>query len=337
MAKLPRFLVTPVWKKLSRSYATLKSPQIRRFFGLPIVKRSLKISLLTLATYLLLVVFGAIGTYHFKSSNFFTHFTESIFPYPAAMVRGESIPLSRFRMEVSARKHYAEVQKIAYTDTEIDQFVINQLVSRKIFAQVLKENKLMVSEEELDQRMKDITSQAGGEDKLKLFLKEQYGDGVDLATFRIWMHEAAVESAIQQQLLVHAELKHILVAAPAGSAADVVEKARLKAVEIRTSITDSATFSDVAKARSEDVASRDKGGDFGTTNRGDEQPILSEAFEKAAFTTPVGQISEPVLTSFGWHIVLVVKREGSIDLGKKTFLNEELKRGRISRFVGDKA
>ncbi|CAN5121329.1 hypothetical protein BH11PAT4_BH11PAT4_0360 [soil metagenome] len=333
MAKLPRFLVTPVWKKLSRGYGSLTSPQIKRFFARPSVKRTLRCILITVTAYLLLIAVGALSIYRFRATNDFTHFTESIFPYPAAIVRGESIPLTRFRLEVAARKHFAEVQKIAYTEDEIDAFVTDQLVTRALFAQVLKENKLTISEEELTTRMESIITEAGSSEKLSQFLREQYGDAVTIDVYRMWMHDAAVQSAIQQKLLSHAEIKHILVAVPQGSGADAIEKARLKAVDIRSSITDVAMFDDVAKARSEDASSRDKGGYFGITNRGDASPILSEAFEAAAFNLPVGQVSDPILTPAGWHIITIISREGTIDLSKKALLEQERKRGTIRTFM----
>jgi parvulin-like peptidyl-prolyl isomerase len=248
-------------------------------------------------------------------------------------VRGESITLSRFRLEVAARKHFAEVQKIAYTQDEIDAFVSDQLVTRTLFSQVLTENKLVISKDELDTRINSIISEAGSSEKLSQFLREQYGEAVTIDVYRMWMHDAAVQSAIQQKLLTHAEIKHILVAVPTGSTAEVVEKARLKAAGIRSSITDVSLFEETAKARSEDASSRDKGGYFGTTNRGDTSPVLSEAFETAAFTLPVGQISDPILTPSGWHIITVVSREGTIDLSKKALLEKERKRGSIHTFM----
>lgn len=64
-----------------------------------------------------------------------------------------------------------------------------------------------------------------------------------------------------------------------------------------------ASFEDVARRRSQDPAAR-QGGDLGFFKRG----VMMADFEKAAFTLPVGGISEPIRTKFGWHVLKVEER-----------------------------
>lgn len=63
-------------------------------------------------------------------------------------------------------------------------------------------------------------------------------------------------------------------------------------------------FAEVAKAESADSVSGREGGSLGKLGRGQTVP----AFEQAAFSLPVGQVSEPVLTQFGYHIIKVDSR-----------------------------
>ena len=91
----------------------------------------------------------------------------------------------------------------------------------------------------------------------------------------------------------------------AVSAADS-ERARAKAEALRVEILKGAKFEDVAKRESADTASAANGGALGTTARGSFVP----AFEKVAFTIPVGSISTPVLSPFGYHIIKVDARKG---------------------------
>jgi peptidyl-prolyl cis-trans isomerase C len=66
-----------------------------------------------------------------------------------------------------------------------------------------------------------------------------------------------------------------------------------------------ADFAAMAKAESDDVNSGAKGGDLGLFRRGQMVP----SFEEVAFKLPVGQVSEPVRSNFGYHIILIEQKE----------------------------
>ncbi|MEX2181768.1 MAG: SurA N-terminal domain-containing protein [Gemmatimonadaceae bacterium] len=80
--------------------------------------------------------------------------------------------------------------------------------------------------------------------------------------------------------------------------------ARLR--ELRAEIVGGASFADVARRESEDSVSAREGGDLGRGTRGRFVP----AFENAAFALRVGQVSEPVETQFGWHLIQATDRKG---------------------------
>ena len=63
-------------------------------------------------------------------------------------------------------------------------------------------------------------------------------------------------------------------------------------------------FADVAKKESADSASAKQGGSLGTVHKGQMVP----AFDQAEWSLPVGQVSDPVLTQFGYHIIKVTAR-----------------------------
>jgi peptidyl-prolyl cis-trans isomerase D len=92
------------------------------------------------------------------------------------------------------------------------------------------------------------------------------------------------------------EASHILVKVNADEAA---EEALARITEIRERITNGENFSDLAREFSEDPGSADSGGSLGEIERG----VMVQTFEAALFSMEVGQLSEPVKTAFGWHLI----------------------------------
>ena len=71
------------------------------------------------------------------------------------------------------------------------------------------------------------------------------------------------------------------------------------AQNLHTQITEGASFGDLAKQHSS-CPSGANGGDLGLFGRGQMVP----AFEHATFDLPVGAVSQPVETQFGYHLIL---------------------------------
>ena len=93
---------------------------------------------------------------------------------------------------------------------------------------------------------------------------------------------------------------HILVAVPKGAPAAEREKAKAKAAELLAAVKKAPdSFADVAKKNSQDPGSAVNGGDLDFFSRG----AMTKAFEEAAFAMKKGDISGPVETEFGWHII----------------------------------
>ncbi|MBP7310558.1 MAG: peptidylprolyl isomerase [Candidatus Cloacimonetes bacterium] len=75
--------------------------------------------------------------------------------------------------------------------------------------------------------------------------------------------------------------------------------AKLTADDIYNRVIKGENFAALAKEYSDDPGSGENGGSLGVFGRGQMVP----EFETAAFALPVGGISKPVKTSFGWHII----------------------------------
>ena len=82
--------------------------------------------------------------------------------------------------------------------------------------------------------------------------------------------------------------------------------ARGKAEALRTEIAGGAKFDDVAKRESADSGSAAKGGSLGKVGKGG----FVKPFEDAAFALKPGELSQPVLSPFGFHVIRVDERKG---------------------------
>jgi peptidyl-prolyl cis-trans isomerase C len=112
------------------------------------------------------------------------------------------------------------------------------------------------------------------------------------------------------------QVRHILIKVPQGAEASTVEAARLRLEAMRTTINKGADFASVARSGSED-ASASEGGDLGYFPRG---RMLPE-FDKAAFALAPGEVSEPVRTAVGWHLIYLQNRLEAADVTEEQGLD----------------
>jgi peptidyl-prolyl cis-trans isomerase SurA len=103
------------------------------------------------------------------------------------------------------------------------------------------------------------------------------------------------------QLVDQTLVRHILIK-PSAIRSD--EQARELITELRNNILAGADFAELAKEHSEDIGSAQEGGELGWTMAGQMVP----EFEKAMLETPVGEISQPLKSQFGWHILQVMDK-----------------------------
>jgi parvulin-like peptidyl-prolyl isomerase len=109
------------------------------------------------------------------------------------------------------------------------------------------------------------------------------------------------------------------------------EEALAKAKEIRQKLVDGADFDTLAKAESDDAGSGAKGGDLGTFGHGRMVP----AFEEVAFTIPVGELSQPVKSQFGYHIIKVESRQEKTFVEVRAEIERKLNADAVQKAMAD--
>jgi len=98
---------------------------------------------------------------------------------------------------------------------------------------------------------------------------------------------------------------HILLKVAEDAPEEEVKAAKEKIEQIKKELEAGADFAELAKKYSQDEGTAQQGGDLGYFERGRMVP----EFEEAAFALQVGQISEPVRTKYGYHIIKLEDRK----------------------------
>ncbi len=100
---------------------------------------------------------------------------------------------------------------------------------------------------------------------------------------------------------------HIMMLTPEGSGQTLNKQAEEKIYEIKEKIEAGEDFAELAKEHSQDRRSAENGGVIGWVNVGGR---MIPEFENAIFEiNEIGQMSEPLKTNFGWHLIKVIDIE----------------------------
>ena len=110
------------------------------------------------------------------------------------------------------------------------------------------------------------------------------------------------------------------VALPRLTTAADTAAARARADSMRAEIAGGAPFAEVARRESSDSVSAARGGDLGEWTRGS----MDAAFDSAAFKLPLNTVSQPVLSTFGYHLIEVTSRKGDKAKGRHILIPIEV-------------
>lgn len=248
-----------------------------------------------------------------------------------AKVGTESILLS----DVESQYAYALDQSPGQVTPEVKCEILQSLVGQKIIVSQAKLDSIEIAPEQieagLDFRVDGVLRQMGGDTEL---FEEVYGKTVNE------MRES-LRDDLEQQMLVErmqGEVLNSVVITPkevkdffynipkdsipylsaAVEISEIVVKPEVnkeekvtalkQILEIRKRIINGdATFEELAKKYSDDPGSGSRGGDLGYAERG----LYVQEFEAAAFSLEENEISEPVESVHGFHVIKMIDRRGN--------------------------
>ena len=270
-----------------------------------------------------------------------------------AVVGGQEIPKAEYdRLLAAAEKTY-KAREQAFPEAGTPEFaqlrnaIVRNLVETTQFEIAAQELGIEITDKEIDERLDQLKEQyfEGDEQRYKDELEAQ---GLteeqvrsDLETrllsekvFEKVTSEVEVtdeeiqkyydENKAQFETPASREVRHILV------------KSKAKADALHRQLENGANFAQLAKENSTDTASKEQGGKFTA-----QQGATVAPFDKVAFGLETGELSEPVKTQFGWHIIEAVgdaTPKASQELSEveeqiQTTLLEEKRNTRINEWV----
>lgn len=227
---------------------------------------------------------------------------------PIAIVNDQPITWQEFisRMKDTGNEGYSVL------DQTIDangQIVLDQMIAESLIRQAAKKAGIKVSSYEIDAELSMIRDQLGtsyGE------VLAQYGMTENALRTNIEMNFLAVKYSTKDLVITDEDLrryfeenKDLYTSPEIVRVSHILVDTEEEAKQIAQQLKDGADFATLATEKSTDTMSAANGGDLDWFSRGQ----MVEPFEKVAFSMRPGQISEPVKTDYGYHIIKMTDRK----------------------------
>jgi foldase protein PrsA len=196
------------------------------------------------------------------------------------------------------KNYYREYKGTDFTNdegkallSEIRTEVIDRLIEDQIVAKEAKRLNINLSKEEIDNGFNELVTANGGNDEFATILNKYYKLTMDEFKTKIYRTQMVREK----------------VAEAINSDQAVLDAAKKQADEVYAKTQAAgADFAALAGEYSQDTATAASGGDLGYFKKG----TMVTEFEDAAFALKKGQISQPIKTVYGYHIIKVVDLKG---------------------------
>jgi peptidyl-prolyl cis-trans isomerase C len=247
---------------------------------------------------------------------------EEPIPDVVARVNGKDIKADEYREEIqkiTSRGAKIPPERMA----RIKDNILKRIIEKELIDQEIAKQGITVSDEEIQAAFDEYKKRFRTDEQFENYLKH---GKVTIEEIKERMrNKRALEKLIEKTgdlTVTDAEAKefydknerfyvekegvrasHILVKVDENAPPEKVEAAKKKIEEIQAELKKGADFDEVATKYSEGP-SAPKGGDLGFFGRGQ----MVKPFEDVAFAMKVGEVSQPVRTRFGFHIIKVLEK-----------------------------
>ncbi|HZK33042.1 MAG TPA: peptidylprolyl isomerase [Tissierellaceae bacterium] len=186
------------------------------------------------------------------------------------------------------------------------QQILDALIVEKIVELEVKSKNIEISEEEVEEEFNKMKEELGGEIQFNQAL-QQSGLTTDVLKDNITMNfkinkliEPYISISDEEMQDYFEENKSVLAQKEEVKASHILVDTKEEADEVKEKLDSGEDFGELAKEHSKDGSS-EAGGDLGFFGKGKMVP----EFEEVAFKLGIDEISEPVKSEFGYHIIKV--------------------------------
>lgn len=222
----------------------------------------------------------------------------------AAAVNGQPITMENYQKQIVQVEAFFEQEGLDLDSEEGQERlaqarrqVLEQMIDQELIRQEAVLMGIAISDQELESKIQEIVEQSGGQEDFQQSLRDI---GTSYDDFR---------QMLLDQLLSEAVFGAVTVSIPSVAeqvrARHVLLSTREGAEEVLARLQVGEDFAFLAREYSEDVSSREVGGDMGFFPKG----VMPPEVEGAAFSMEVGETSDIIQSQFGFHIVQVLERE----------------------------
>lgn len=278
----------------------------------------------------------------------------------AAVVNGKAVPESKIARElrkaIEGSPQQFKGQAGVANRSDAQRQILNQLLRQEVVTQEAAKRGFKVTSAEIDEQLKQLKTNFPSEKEFQAALKKE---GFTLPELKEFLRDREVVRQVAEKVTAgsapkdedlrafydenkarfdqEAKASHILICTgfdPSAQGCTPTADDEKLAADISKKAKAGEDFAALAKQHSVDPGAKENGGDLGYFQRG----RMAPEFEQAAFALNPGEVSAPVKTSFGLHVIKLLAKGKTFEDAKEEIqktLSEQFQQRAFQQWLED--